>query len=481
MTGAKPALLDQQAGPLLRAAARAVFGLDVRSLALFRAGLGLLLLFDLAMRAADLRAHYTDQGVLPVELARQAPGPLVSAFFVSGSMAWATALFVLSAVSALCLTVGYRTRVATIVSWVLLVSVQNRNLALAHAGDDLLRLCLFWAMFLPLGAVASVDARRRGPPAEWKVASVGSAGLVFQLVSLFICALGFKVLGTSWSGGTAVSEALTLDQLARPLGVWLRGFPSLLEAGTRGALSVQLLIPIAALVPFGPVRTAGVLLIVMMNVTFGVCLWLGTFPWVGVVTALALLPAWFWETVARRASHPAAAPAPPATVWRRRLGLAASAFGLACIGLELACDLSEQGATWATQAATPERLDAPVWPVIRGLRLDQRWAMFAPNPQTDDEWLELNATLADGRRVDVMPDVLDQPMLLAHRPQRHRWLMLVLQMTGAPDEAALQGLGGYGCGQSRETAVRVDIERVVFAPGAVTPRERRVVWSQSCP
>src|SRR6185312_201958 len=39
-----------------------VFALDVRSLALFRIGLGLLLLADLGQRVLDLNAHYTDAG-----------------------------------------------------------------------------------------------------------------------------------------------------------------------------------------------------------------------------------------------------------------------------------------------------------------------------------------------------------------------------------------------------------------------------------
>ena len=48
----------------LRASA-SVFRLDVRSLAVFRIGLALTILLDLAIRAQDLGAHYTDAGVVP--------------------------------------------------------------------------------------------------------------------------------------------------------------------------------------------------------------------------------------------------------------------------------------------------------------------------------------------------------------------------------------------------------------------------------
>ena len=40
-----------------------LFGLDVRSMALYRIMLGLVMIGDLLDRAHDLRAHYTDEGV----------------------------------------------------------------------------------------------------------------------------------------------------------------------------------------------------------------------------------------------------------------------------------------------------------------------------------------------------------------------------------------------------------------------------------
>jgi len=46
---------------------RRVFGLDLRSIALFRILLGTLLLSDLLLRASDITAFYTDQGVLTPE------------------------------------------------------------------------------------------------------------------------------------------------------------------------------------------------------------------------------------------------------------------------------------------------------------------------------------------------------------------------------------------------------------------------------
>jgi hypothetical protein len=48
-----------------RAKTEQVFAADLRSLAAFRVALALVVLLDLASRASDLSAHYTDTGVLP--------------------------------------------------------------------------------------------------------------------------------------------------------------------------------------------------------------------------------------------------------------------------------------------------------------------------------------------------------------------------------------------------------------------------------
>ena len=44
-----------------------LFGIDLRSLAIFRIGIAAIVVIDLICRAADLEAHYTDVGVLPVD------------------------------------------------------------------------------------------------------------------------------------------------------------------------------------------------------------------------------------------------------------------------------------------------------------------------------------------------------------------------------------------------------------------------------
>src|SRR5690349_18029748 len=115
-----------------------IFGLDVRSLALFRIGLALFILYDVVSRSFDLAAHYTDFGVLPRDWAMRyyTASPIYSAWnpawlslhFLTGSALGISVLFGFQGIVAFALLIGYRTRLATFLSWFLLASLQARNL-----------------------------------------------------------------------------------------------------------------------------------------------------------------------------------------------------------------------------------------------------------------------------------------------------------------------------------------------------------------
>ena len=285
------------------------FGLDLRSLALFRILFGLLLLVDLAARLTDLRVFYSDAGVLPrVDLlGRVATGStpwLVSLHMVSGLWGVQLLLFAVSAFCAFCLLIGYRTRLFTLLSWVLLVSLHNRNLTILNAGDLLFRVLLFWSLFLPLGARCSVDAAMKAPvragpgnrnDRTWSV----PAFCFMAQVTILYWATALLKNHPVWTGDlTAVWYALQLDYMALPLGVLLRELPSgLLEALTRTTLLVEFLVPVLIWIPFlvGPLRLAACIVMIGMHLAFTATLQIGLFSWVCSAMWLALLPPWVWD------------------------------------------------------------------------------------------------------------------------------------------------------------------------------------------
>lgn len=126
-----------------------------------RVGLSLLLLFDLGQRLFHLQAHYTDQGFLARSiLLSHLWEPSWFSLFVLGNRGEVLPLFSLLALCYVALLLGWKTRLATFLAWLGLLSLHNRNPLVLDLGDAFLRDTLFWAQFLPWGSRWCLDAVR---------------------------------------------------------------------------------------------------------------------------------------------------------------------------------------------------------------------------------------------------------------------------------------------------------------------------------
>lgn len=285
-----------------------IYSLDLRSLALFRIGLASVLLGDLLFRSFDITAFYSDWGVLPraALLERFSPADRFSLHLISGQPTFEAVLFLVAAVFALMLLFGIHTRFAAVASWFMVVSLQNRNPEILQGGDVYLRLLAFWAIFLPLGAVYSVDAAldedgdSQGASRQFRHFSIPGFALLLQIAFVYIFSVALKT-GSAWHGeASAVYYALNIQQMSLPLGHFLLHFPKLLPWLTRLTLLHEGSIPVLILCPlfFGPLRTFAVLLIFALHFALGVTIRLGHFPWIAAMAASPLLPTWFWERIA---------------------------------------------------------------------------------------------------------------------------------------------------------------------------------------
>src|SRR5262249_12507907 len=174
-----------------------------------------------------------------------------------GSAWFQAALFLLHLVSAVAFLVGYRTRIANLLCWFLVISLHARNPVLMHGGDAVERMLLFWGLFLPLGACYSLDSLRRAPPPRWEFLTVGSLAMTLQLcfVVWFAVALQHGPLGRS--EGSGVYYALHADQLTTVWGRAMLQFPWLLQVLNWHTLFQEGIVPCLLFLPFfnGPVRT----------------------------------------------------------------------------------------------------------------------------------------------------------------------------------------------------------------------------------
>jgi hypothetical protein len=374
-----------------------IFAIDLRSLAMFRIAAAGAVLFDLACRAGDLAAHYTESGVLPVQPVGGLDRLSLHAW-LSGSPAAVAALFGVAGLAAVALALGWHARLAAVLSWYLLASVQLRNPPISQMGGDVfLRLVLFWGMFLPLAARFSLDARRRGQTDGANLLlSVPGAALLIQ-VALMYMATGFLKDGETWRTGRALWYALQLDYWVAPLGVWLRPHEAWLGPMTFASLWFERL---GVLIAFFPIRRdvfrmLAVVLFVGFHLSIAALIDVGPFPLFCLSAWPAFLPSRFWDDwLPRLRGIPARHAHVHAPVVTQPLVVQAVAGVL----------LAYVVVYVATESRPPGRdvLPRVALRVGNALRLHQRWSMFTPDPRRIDLWPLVEGELANGRRIDLL-------------------------------------------------------------------------------
>lgn len=406
-----------------------LFSIDARSLAVFRIVVGLLLLIDLAQRVPDARAMYSDEGMFPRSLmVSLTTTPWNWSFHMaSGSETYQLMLFAVAAVFAGCLAAGFQTRLATIASWVLLVSLHHRVPPILSGAEILLRMLLFWGMFLPLGRVWSLDARlsKESPAGTGPVLvrGPGTVAILAQMGVMYLLSAIFKT-NEQWLGGSALAGVLAHDFYALPAGEKLLQFPGLLKVMTWSAFGLEWAGPLLLFLPFKNALARMIAVFGLMGMHLGIAIFMdvGLFSYVAMAGLILFLPPEFWNRFATEGE----AKAEPVWISARWLS-PVNLFCLAAVGYVLLLNFS-------TLPGQPLRgVALEQWkPFERGLSLGQRWGMFDTIP-SNDGWYVARARLADGSEVDLLRDGrgLDwtRPAVPARSYPSRYWTKLFREMT----------------------------------------------------
>jgi len=295
--------------PRLRFDVGALIEIDLRSLALFRIGVAVTLLIDLASRVRDLDALYGARGVLPPELARVLWDLRVTVSPFTWVAAWPSLLWTgvaLLAIAALCLALGVTPRLAAAVAWGLLAAFQDRNMGLVMGGDRFLLLLLMSCILLPTGARLSL---RPAPLGATRIRSWAGAGLLLQVMLVYVVT-GLKKTGSDWFDGTALWYALSDYEYVTAAGHWLRSQPVLIVPLSFAVKWVEIFGPLLVLSPWrnGTARLTAIGLFWTLHLGLQACQAIGVFQLVGLAAWLAFLPSAIWDRRATR--EPAGREAP---------------------------------------------------------------------------------------------------------------------------------------------------------------------------
>jgi hypothetical protein len=388
---------------------RELFAIDPRSLAAFRIAIGLFLLADLVVRVPDLTAMYTDEGMFSrTTIARHFSIWNWSFHFGSGSWWYQAVLFGLAAIFASLLVVGAATRLATVASWLMLVSLHNRVPHILSGADNLARLLLFWGMFLPLGGVWSADAwaaKRRGSQrAGGAVLSVASAAILLQMAFMYLFSAAFKS-NADWFNGRALAGIFADGFFGTPAARTFLVFPGVLAVLTVVVLALEWLAPFFLFLPLrtGPVRVPVIGLLAGMHIGIGILLNVGLFSAVSLSGLLLFVPSFVWDQLAKRLGKATAGPGP---LSRGAEGIPHGPVSWRSITASAICAVSLGYVLFANLNGLPGHM-LPWTPVPRiefltvSCGLGQKWDMFAEAPSTNG-WCVARATLTDGTQVDLL-------------------------------------------------------------------------------
>lgn len=381
------------------------YALDVRALSLMRILIAGLLLADLIIRSTSLTAFYTGQGVVPFKEVEMIwwRNDFFSFFQFSDDFRIVVLLFILTGIVYFCLLIGYRTRIFSILAWLMLLSLQNRNHAILQCGDDELRLILFWGIFLPWGNFYSIDSKRYSSlQTETKYFDVPGFAYLLLIFSVYFFT-GFLKDSPEWDSreGTAFYYALSLDQMTWPLGKMLLRHLGFLKFCTIAAKWIELCVPFLLFIPYKNsfFRMSAFFTLVIFHIAIALTLFVGLFYLISIFSLAGLLSEKAMDKLERvfrikRVVHEDF-PHPSATFEKNYyFRVIRNGFVIICMVLCLIWNLGSIEGSGLTVADRMFKFGFM-------LRLDQRWNMFAPAVLKDDGWFVMDALTTDKKHIDV--------------------------------------------------------------------------------
>jgi uncharacterized membrane protein YphA (DoxX/SURF4 family) len=259
------------------------------TLGVFRIVYGIVLFAWTVAITPDAKNFFSQSGVLPV---RRSRGLVWSPLSWFGSDVAVFVVIAALVVAAVCIVLGYRYRIASVVAFVMLITLIRRNPWVFNSGDSLLRNIALFMSFAPAGAALSLDRWRRARESFWLSPARAPWALrliQIQISMVYIFTVWAKARGDRWVSGTAVAESMRVGDIAR-FGVPFRITDSVLLANvlTYGTLAAEL--ALAILIWNRHLRPWVVALGISLHLFIEVTLALGFFSTIMIMSYLTFVP-----------------------------------------------------------------------------------------------------------------------------------------------------------------------------------------------
>jgi hypothetical protein len=296
--------------------------MEPRTAGLFRWVLGFLCSADLIRHWKEARWFYSNSGVLTnhYHLYRPSSDYNFSIYHAFSSLGEVHIAFALALFCHLCFMVGWHTRLFSILSFILVTSMDNRLVMVENGGYVVVNLIVAYAMFLPCGRRFSVDAllrsyreRKEGTVADLNAgyrpawATERFVSLAVLLVTLNLAVVYFfnvvNKSGLIWRHGETVHYVLYLNRMVTGIAVFFREHLPFwaTRLATWSVLCLEASLVPLILSPHGRryTRTLALLGIWALHTTFGVMMRLGPFSWFLMGWSFVLVGPAQWDMLER--------------------------------------------------------------------------------------------------------------------------------------------------------------------------------------
>lgn len=363
-----------------------------------RIGISIILLIDLCIRALSIKAFFTNEGILPIDVLLQYNwNPYYFSFHtLSGDLWFQVLLFIVNAIFIGFLLVGYQAKLMTVFCWLFIVSLHNRNPFILQGGDELLRIILFWAMFLPWG---ERYALKKISQVKQKYFSFSNVGYVFLVASVYFFSALLKDSAEWRTDFTAIYYALSIDQMRLPLGTILYDYPVLLKGLTCSVFYIELIAPIFLIMPFAStkIRLVGIIALVLLQIGIGSTIYVGLFFMIGIVALIGMLPSKTLDVFEKRFYRNRVL---HVSIKKSRNRVSHFFYDFKNVFLIIViayCLILNLG----NVKRFPYVLESSFIKYGSILRLEQNWGMFSPTVLKDDGWYVYSGYTKNGNFIDV--------------------------------------------------------------------------------
>lgn len=233
-----------------------------------------------------------------------------SIYFTSSSVIFLKLLFLAHLLIALCVLIGFKTRLMTFLLWFFTVSLFVRNSQAVHMGDYFLTWMILWGCFVPWGNQFSLDRALSRPLQQSfttrPILSPGSFALILQGPLVYFIAGFHKIWDNSWTTALSTFQYSINPQLQTWVGFLVREHtPELfLKVFTAIGLGTELIVPILIFLPLGILgykqlfewlRTGIFFYLIIFQLMLEAVVDVGFFPYISIISLIPIIPARLWN------------------------------------------------------------------------------------------------------------------------------------------------------------------------------------------